>query len=444
VVIALCATAVVLSCMLAPAGPLARVLRLPPLRWLGLISYSLYLWHWPVIVLMTPATTGLEGSALLMARLAAMGAASYASYVAVERPLRRADWTRLAGRLRIPAVSFAGLGMAVTAVVILAATVTPPQAGSGPVAVGRLATVGRGSPASAGGVVSGPGQAVHVRLPPSSPDDPARVWILGDSVMQDGSLGVEAALGSTGDATTVVNTSFGGWGLSTDTGWPNDALQTLATFRPQVAIATWSWDDGLAQGDPAGYRRRLEDALRLLVDHGVELVVLLEFPQPGPNTESTFGGQPLDLTTAQRWADWSRRTAAQDAWDAAARSAVAGLAGHALYLRTSALFAPGGRFLTWMRTAQGTWVRARKLDNAHFCPYGAAALGALVTLDLTPVLHLASMSPGWQSGSWIHDPRYDDPPGACPADQPPAAHYRGLPVPAVRTRPIARPLVSGP
>jgi hypothetical protein len=95
-----------------------------------------------------------------------------------------------------------------------------------------------------------------------------------------------------------------------------------------------------------------------------------------------------------------------------------------------------------MRTPAGPWVRARKLDNTHMCPYGAAQFGALVASELTPLLGLGSLQPGWEFGPWTRDPRYDDPPGACPDDQPPPG-YRGLPVPEppvpARTDQAARP-----
>jgi hypothetical protein len=81
-----------------------------------------------------------------------------------------------------------------------------------------------------------------------------------------------------------------------------------------------------------------------------------------------------------------------------------------------------------MRTPAGTWVRARKLDNTHLCPFGAAQFGALVTQDLTPLIGLGPLKPGWEFGAWTLDPRYNDPPGSCPDDQPPPA-YRGIPVP---------------
>ena len=58
----------------------------------GRISYSLYLWHWPVIVLLTADEHGLVGSgpAELLGLAAMVGAALF-SYVVVEQPLRRVN-----------------------------------------------------------------------------------------------------------------------------------------------------------------------------------------------------------------------------------------------------------------------------------------------------------------------------------------------------------------
>jgi hypothetical protein len=62
------------------------------------------------------------------------------------------------------------------------------------------------------------------------------------------------------------------------------------------------------------------------------------------------------------------------------------------------------------------------------CPYGAAQLGALVVNDLTPALGLPPMAGGWELGSWVYEPNYNDPAGSCPADQPPPG-YAGSAVP---------------
>ncbi|MBX3313445.1 MAG: acyltransferase [Actinobacteria bacterium] len=48
VAVTLAAVAVVLDAVTNPAGPLGRTWSLPPLRWLGDRSYSLYLWHVPI------------------------------------------------------------------------------------------------------------------------------------------------------------------------------------------------------------------------------------------------------------------------------------------------------------------------------------------------------------------------------------------------------------
>ncbi len=412
VAIAGCAGLVIVGALRAPTGVGARVLAVRPLRWVGLISYSLYLWHWPVIVLMTPATTRWSGWPLLVSRLVAMVMLSCASYYLVERPLRRADWAALHRRLHVPTVGFAAAGVVVTAVAIVIGTVGPPKATSGQVAL---------APAPRAGTVARP------ILTPSSPGQPIRAWIFGDSVMVDSSLGITAALQATGKVSVVVDNAFPGWGLTTDHTWPTDVSQTLAQSRPQVAIGTWSWDDAEAAGDPVGYRALLQRfiAAQLAPPDGVGLVVLLQFPAPGPTDSIT------DTTARER--AWLKQTEATEAWDDAARHAVAAFPGRAAYLTTEQLFAPHGRFLTWMRTPSGTWVRARKLDNTHMCPYGAAQFGALVTQELTPMLGLAPPEAGWEFGSWTEDPRYNDPPGACPDDQPPPG-YRGLAVPRAPDR----------
>ena len=251
------------------------------------------------------------------------------------------------------------------------------------------------------------------------------MWLFGDSVMQDSSLGIIAALDATGEVSVPLNSTFPGWGLSTlGSTWPSWVAQNLAQSHPQIAIGSWSWDDPEALSDPVAYRALLERFIEAMLapGDGVSVVVLLQFPQGGPPDSVT---DPV-----VRQADWVKQTRQQDAWDAVARQAVTAFPGHALYLTTEQLFAPHGRFLTWMQTPQHKWVRARKLDNTHMCPYGAAQFGALVTGELTPYLHLPAMKPGWEFGSWTLDPRYNDPPGACPDDQPPPG-YRGVPVPRV-------------
>ena len=73
----------------AGAGTLpARLLALRPMRFLGRISYSLYLWHWPILVL--PAAV-IDGTVPLPARLALAGVSivvATASQRWVEDPIR--------------------------------------------------------------------------------------------------------------------------------------------------------------------------------------------------------------------------------------------------------------------------------------------------------------------------------------------------------------------
>jgi len=72
----------------SPARP-SRFLGLAPLRWLGRISYSLYLWHWPIIVIPAAALgTDLPLPVRIALALAAIPVAA-ASQRWVEEPIRR-------------------------------------------------------------------------------------------------------------------------------------------------------------------------------------------------------------------------------------------------------------------------------------------------------------------------------------------------------------------
>jgi hypothetical protein len=76
-------------------NPLARLLSTRPLVRLGLISYGVYLWHWPITLWVTTANTGLDGVALFAARSALTLAVATASYVFVEQPIRSRSLPRL-------------------------------------------------------------------------------------------------------------------------------------------------------------------------------------------------------------------------------------------------------------------------------------------------------------------------------------------------------------
>jgi peptidoglycan/LPS O-acetylase OafA/YrhL len=67
----------------------ARALSFRPLAMVGLVSYGLYLYHWPLFVLLRAPRVPLDGAALTALRLAATFALSAVSYFVLEQPIRR-------------------------------------------------------------------------------------------------------------------------------------------------------------------------------------------------------------------------------------------------------------------------------------------------------------------------------------------------------------------
>ncbi len=78
-----------------PAALLSRVLERTPLRWLGRRSYGIYLWHWPIFVLMQPHVS-FAGGALLVSACQVTAAIVIAaiSYRFLEEPIRHGALTR--------------------------------------------------------------------------------------------------------------------------------------------------------------------------------------------------------------------------------------------------------------------------------------------------------------------------------------------------------------
>lgn len=90
------ATAVLVAAIAHPASRLGKVLGGEPLRWLGVRSYGIYLWHYPVIVLTSPVVnTGGVNVVRMALQLSASIILAALSWRFVEEPVRRGALRRL-------------------------------------------------------------------------------------------------------------------------------------------------------------------------------------------------------------------------------------------------------------------------------------------------------------------------------------------------------------
>lgn len=98
----------------------SAVLSWRPLRWLGLVSYSLYLWHWPVIVVLSPHLTEPVRTVVVFA--VSISVAALSKYL-VEDPIRfRAGWARG----RTGSLAFTALMVGMAALWLLLPAPAPP------------------------------------------------------------------------------------------------------------------------------------------------------------------------------------------------------------------------------------------------------------------------------------------------------------------------------
>ncbi|HXK33637.1 MAG TPA: acyltransferase family protein [Dehalococcoidia bacterium] len=279
-VLALCVAIIIAATIADAGGAVARVLRLAPLRWAGVVSYGVYLYHWPLFLVLTPERTGLDGYALFAVRCAASVSAAAVSHWLIEDPVRRG---RIASRVPVR-VAVPGAAAAAAAVIVAVMVTTQGATEQGaPTADARAA-------------------------PPPAARDTTRVLVVGDSVAFTLGRGLERA--ATGEGLAVWNQGRLGCGLlrgeavlvdgrwtetSPDcTDWEQRWRAYVDAFQPDVAVVlpgAWDLHDRevggrrLAFGTPesdAFAASELEAAIDVLSAEGarVMLVTMPPFQQP--------------------------------------------------------------------------------------------------------------------------------------------------------------------
>ena len=158
--------AVILSAVAAPRSIVPRALSVAPVRYVGRISYGLYIWHWPIFLWLDHARTGLEGYELFALRVVVTFVVSVVSFHLVERPIRMGTFV---SQWRAWVVVPAGVG-AVLVAIVAATTGTSAVASTAPSPVTATTT---------------PGSSTSVAGAP-----PVRVLLFGDSVALTLGLGL--------------------------------------------------------------------------------------------------------------------------------------------------------------------------------------------------------------------------------------------------------------
>ncbi|MBS1679512.1 MAG: acyltransferase [Actinobacteria bacterium] len=193
------ATALLVAALAHPAARLGGIIGRPALLWLGLRSYSFYLWHWPVLAMTRPGVdVNLPRGVLVPLQLLACLALADLSYRFVELPF--------SGKAKLPGRGGAWLKVARPALIVAVLGVILVVGWSGIVKAGKATSTAaaastvtsvhvpakaerspRREPQADPSPPKPPGEAKHHRAPSHKTLPPAKRWprivMLGDSVM---------------------------------------------------------------------------------------------------------------------------------------------------------------------------------------------------------------------------------------------------------------------
>jgi peptidoglycan/LPS O-acetylase OafA/YrhL len=343
------ATVLVLAALVHPASRLGPALGCRPLRWIGVRSYGIYLWHFPVIVLTTPAgARGLDPARAFLQTAAVVGIAAL-SWRFLEDPIRQGALGRLwssvkAGQPRQPFPWTSRLAAAGAATVLL------------------LALAGFAGVGGENGQSNVPGKLALARTVTTSASDrgPRRtscksVVHIGDST-SEGLVSreylpkpklISARYARVGVRTQHLEVSGGRSIVETVEGAPN-ANDAAASWKRKGYDGCWVLALGtnetanVSVGSAVGLDERIDTMMSTLGDARVMWV----------NVKSLVASGPYAAPNMQLWND-------------------ALLAACARY--------PNMRVYDWAADVQDAWFIP---DGIHFTSEGYAARGALIARAL--------------------------------------------------------------
>ncbi len=189
--------AVVLGCAVAPRSLVVRLLELPPLPQWGRISYGVYLWYWPVLLVMTGQRLHWGVYPLFLARVGVTVAIAAISYDLVEMPIRHGALKRWRSWLAAPIGAAAAISAVFISTLIPVGAaelqgsqlaVSPPTSTTSTVAVASAAATA--VPTTTVPTTTGPSY-LSPALPATTSSKPVKVLLVGDSIA--GTLGVGLA-----------------------------------------------------------------------------------------------------------------------------------------------------------------------------------------------------------------------------------------------------------
>ena len=371
--------AVIVAAVTAPRSVVPRFLALAPIRYVGRISYGLYIWHWPIFIWLNHERTGVSGWELFAVRAAVTFGVSVVSFHLVERPIRMGTFvSQWRGWLVVPA----GVGAVIVALVA-ATTTTPATAGIPATGIGTngaTTTTSPGAPTFAQPVrvlLFGDSVALTLGIGLSATADQNKYgYVLSDEgILGCGVVdGPEVELLGARDATPSAcdGSPLTPGEAETDKPWPYQWLSAMNEVKPNVVVllaGRWEVADREYQGQwtnilnpvfAAYVKEQLNRASQVVTATGARMVFLTA----ACNNE---GEQPDGAPWPE---DSSKRI---DIFNQLVRQVAAEHPTTDSVVDLHAAVCPGGRYA---QNIQG--VQVRRTDGVHFTIAGGEYLAPLI------------------------------------------------------------------